>query len=239
MVQLYIPPIQLLCEPPKWFVTGLNEVLAKVIFSQASVIHSVHSGGGVPPNFWGVSKFSGGCLVRGGVWSRGVSNFSGGMCLQFFGRGSLQIFGGGGSPPEYGQRSAGTHPTGMHSCYFMIFHWMRCNEIDKKSYFSEIFAGSFTLTDVCIDCELNNVRDNENDEMGSKPIAMSVERHWKPLYHISIAMSVSFGVNPASEVRWARNLIFYENVQWLKLHAGAWNNVGVGNFCRVFKLSYI
>ena len=45
--------------------------------------------GGVPPNFWG------------------VSNFSGGGFLQFF---------GGGSPPEYGHRSAGTHPTGMHSC---------------------------------------------------------------------------------------------------------------------------
>ena len=59
-------------------------------------------------------------------FSGGSSNFSGG--LQFFG-GFLQIFGGspifqggvppnfwGGSPPEYSHRSAGMHPTGMHSC---------------------------------------------------------------------------------------------------------------------------
>ena len=59
-------------------ITGRNEVLAKVIFSEACVILS--TGGGVvsAPNF------------RGG-------------CLQF---------------SEYGQRSAGTHPTGMHSCLF-------------------------------------------------------------------------------------------------------------------------
>ena len=47
--------------------------------------------------------------VGGGVSNfRGVSNFSGG-CLEFFGGGS----------PEYGQRSAGTHPTGMHSCLYI------------------------------------------------------------------------------------------------------------------------
>ena len=68
--------------------TGRNEVLAKVIFSQASVIHSVHGGG---------------CLQ---IWG-GVSGPGG--CLQIFG-------GGGSSTAEYGQRSAGTHPTGMHSC---------------------------------------------------------------------------------------------------------------------------
>ena len=34
----------------------------------------------------------------------------------FFGGGSSNFSEGGGSPPEYGQRSAGTHPTGMHSC---------------------------------------------------------------------------------------------------------------------------
>ena len=81
-------------------ITGRNEVLAKVIFSQASVI--LLTGGGV------VSNFSGGgspTFPRGGV----VSNFSGG----------LQFSGGGGSP-EYGQRSAGTHPTGMHSCYINL-----------------------------------------------------------------------------------------------------------------------
>ena len=70
--------------------TGRNEVLAKVIFSQASVIHSVHGGGGsdpvggggVPPNFQGgSSKFSGGVLQiffwaggRGGVLHRNTVN---------------------------------------------------------------------------------------------------------------------------------------------------------------------
>ena len=88
-------------------ITGRNEVLAKVIFLHLSVIHSVHK--------WG-------------VWSRGVYNFLGGIWS-----GGSPIFRGGGfffdfcflwgytppprdQTPEYGQRSAGTHPTGMHSC---------------------------------------------------------------------------------------------------------------------------
>ena len=91
-----------------FLVTGRNEVLTKVIFSQACVILS--TGGGVwsrggSPNFQGgSSKFSGGV----------PPNF-GGVPPKFQG-GFLQIF-GGGSPPENGQRSAGTHPTGMHSCF--------------------------------------------------------------------------------------------------------------------------
>ena len=52
----------------------------------------------------------------------GSSKFSGGG--EFF-WGVLQIFGGGlfwgGSSPEYGQRSAGMHPTGMHSCLVEVF----------------------------------------------------------------------------------------------------------------------
>ena len=124
--------------------TGRNEVFAKVIFSQACVILSTGGGvcawrGGLPGG--GVSAwrggflqiFLGGCLPGGGV----PPNFGGGVCLeggflQILGGvclerggwgGFLQIFWGGclpgrggGSPPEYGQRSAGTHPTGMHSC---------------------------------------------------------------------------------------------------------------------------
>ena len=100
-------------------VTDRNEVLAKVIFSQACVCPQ--GGclfGGVPPNFrgvffWGFLQISGGCLL-GGV----PSNFRGGV---FFGgvppnfRGGCLFLGGGVPPPEYGQRSAGTHPTGMHS----------------------------------------------------------------------------------------------------------------------------
>ena len=57
-----------------------------------------------------VSNLSGG-------WSPifgGVSNFSGGVVSNFF-SGVVSNFFLGGSP-EYGQRSAGTHPTGMHSC---------------------------------------------------------------------------------------------------------------------------
>ena len=79
---------------------------------------SVHRGGGLVPG--------------GGVWSpifRGgvVSNFSGGVVSNFLGGSGLQLFGGGvvsnfsgggvGLQPEYGQRSASTHPTGMHSCH--------------------------------------------------------------------------------------------------------------------------
>ena len=104
-------------------------------------MNSVHRGGsskfgGV---FWGgSSKFGGGSFLegvppkfRGGLFSwggflqiSGGSFFLGGF-LQIFGGGVffggfLQIF-GGGSPPEYGQRSAGTHPTGMHSCLYGEF----------------------------------------------------------------------------------------------------------------------
>ena len=77
--------------------TGRNEVLAKVIFLQLSVIHSVHMGGGCL-----VQIFGGGCLLQ---------FFGGGVCSKFSGGGCLLQF------LEYGQRSAGTHPTGMHSCF--------------------------------------------------------------------------------------------------------------------------
>ena len=110
--------------------TGRNEVLAKVIFLHVSVILLTRGGGcsRFCSNFGGgSSKFSeGGYFFGGGggsskfFWEGGI--FLGGF-LQIFGGvffwgGFLQIFGGGGgvSPPEYGHRSAGTHPTGMHSC---------------------------------------------------------------------------------------------------------------------------
>ena len=54
--------------------------------------------------------FSGGCIFSGGVYFFGGVYFSGGV---FFQGGIFR----GGSPPEYGQRSAGSHPTGMHSCF--------------------------------------------------------------------------------------------------------------------------
>ena len=95
-------------------------------------------GGGVPPIFrGGSSNFS------GGVWSGGFLQFFGGF-LQFFGGGGSSNFSGGvccsGTPPgqqtpEYGQLSAGTHPTGMHSCCI----YSRLNDsVDKDDIFSLI-----------------------------------------------------------------------------------------------------
>ena len=60
-------------------------------------------GGGVPaPNF------------RGGV---PAPNFRGGV-------GGLQF-------SEYGQRSAGTHPTGMHSCFYCLHGVARLRKVNK------------------------------------------------------------------------------------------------------------
>ena len=67
------------------------------------VCHSVYSVGGR-----GCLKFRGGCLKF--WWG----------CLKFWG-GCLKFSGGRGSPPEYGQRSASMHPTGMHSCLVVYF----------------------------------------------------------------------------------------------------------------------
>ena len=63
------------------------------MFLHLSVSHSVHGGGG-------------GCLVLG-AWSRGVCAWSQG--------------GPGRDPPEMATAAGGTHPTGMHSCYILIF----------------------------------------------------------------------------------------------------------------------
>ena len=77
-------------------VTGRNEVLAKVIFSQASVIHSVHRGGsskfsgvgvsffgGVPPNFQGGVFFLGGPPIFGGGVFLGGNTYSTGIRSTF------------------------------------------------------------------------------------------------------------------------------------------------------------
>ena len=72
-------------------ITGRNEVLAKVIFSQACLMNSVHRGGVWSDPGGGVCyKFSGGCLLQifGGV---SAPNFRGGVCSKFSG-------GGRGSP---------------------------------------------------------------------------------------------------------------------------------------------
>ena len=56
-------------------------------------------------------------LVPGGLqFFGGVSNFSGGVSnFSRWGRTRR---------PEYGQSSAGTHPTGMHSCLQYIFIYL-------------------------------------------------------------------------------------------------------------------
>ena len=66
--------------------------------------------------FFGGGYFLGGDIFGGGIFLWGVF-FGGGIF--WGGIFSGGYFGGvflGGSPPEYGQHSAGTHPTGMHSC---------------------------------------------------------------------------------------------------------------------------
>ena len=70
--------------------TGRNEVLAKVIFSQACVILFTGGGGMV----WGGLQFFGGASNFSGFFLGGVvSNFSGGPPIFQVG---LQFFGGGG-----------------------------------------------------------------------------------------------------------------------------------------------
>ena len=97
-------------------VTGRNEVLAKVIFSQASVCPQGGSffgggggsskflgGGGVPPNFWrGVLQ------IFGGVFFGGFLQIFGGVSSKFSGRSFWGVppnfLGGGlfgGVPPNF------------------------------------------------------------------------------------------------------------------------------------------
>ena len=124
------PSIGTLPVKPK-FITGRNEVVAKVIFLHLSVIHSVH-GGGLPQ-----------CML--GYHPPGVDPLGADP------PGSRPSQGadpppGPDTPPEqtppgttpqeqtppptrpprkqtpaYGLRAAGTHPTGMHSCSFICF----------------------------------------------------------------------------------------------------------------------
>ena len=94
-----------------YIITGRNEVLAKVIFSQACVILSTGGGGLVrytppsrqapPPKIWSRHP-------PPKIWSRHPP--------RKFGAGTPPENLEQAPPPGYGQRSAGTHPTGMHSC---------------------------------------------------------------------------------------------------------------------------
>ena len=89
------PPPHLweISDPP--LITGRNEVLAKVIFSQACVKNSVHRGGGVwsgpgggvPPNF-------GGGFWNSEIFGGGRSEISGGVS-EIFEEGGVCLGGGG------------------------------------------------------------------------------------------------------------------------------------------------
>ena len=94
--------------------TGQNE------FGQGNIFTGVclSTGGGC------LLQIFGGCLLQIFGGEVAAPNFRGGCLLQIFGGGCLlQNFGGVPAPKfrgglqfsEYGQRSAGTHPTGMHS----------------------------------------------------------------------------------------------------------------------------
>ena len=69
------------------------------------------AGGLLPGGAWS----QGGCLVQGGAWSGGSA--PGRVCS---GGGSTP----GGAwrrPPGMATAAAGTHPTGMHSCFDAVF----------------------------------------------------------------------------------------------------------------------
>ena len=105
------------------FLPPANEVWGKVIFSVACVKNSVHREG-VPA--------AGGCLLRG-VPGRGVS--PPGQCLV---EGCLlpgSAWSQGGlvlgrcawlRTPRTATSAGGTHPTGMHSCFFDLFRFRVC-----------------------------------------------------------------------------------------------------------------
>ena len=86
-----------------------------VVWSRGCLVLGVSGLGGLVPGVWswGVSGPGGGWL-RGGRL-RGTPHFWGGFFFDF-----CFLWGSFPPPqdqtPEYGQRSAGTHPTGMHSC---------------------------------------------------------------------------------------------------------------------------
>ena len=97
------------------------------------VCHSVNRGGVCS---WGVSALggvcSGGCLFPGGVSALRGCLLPGGVCLGgVCSRGCLPpgvvsaclFWGGGKQSSAYGQWAAGTHPTGMHSCYNLCMHF--------------------------------------------------------------------------------------------------------------------
>ena len=111
--------------------TGRNEVLAKVIFLHLSVILST-GGGGLPQCMLGCPPPPAGRAPPGRQ-----------------------------TPPGYGHWSAGTHPTGMHSCIIMYFalvsspekvtvEWVCCKMSGRVEYHAGWGGG---LNDImCLTC---------------------------------------------------------------------------------------
>ena len=149
----------------KIFITGRNEVSAKVIFSQVSVCPQ----GGYPsmpcrsvpggvwswgsPIFRGVSNFSGGSPIFWGspIFLGGVSNFWGGGVSNFLGgqlRGDPPIFWGGnfflisaffGDTPPSGTRHRNTvnvRPVRiLLECILVRYSFIKCTVWQMSSYF--------------------------------------------------------------------------------------------------------
>ena len=78
-------------------------------------------------------------------------NFRGGCLLQIFGGGFLHF-------SEYGHRSAGTHPTGMHSCLESIYLMNEDGAEDLENVLvcydnlvaNQIVCSSMTSKTVCV-----------------------------------------------------------------------------------------
>ena len=100
------------------------------MFSEASVSHSVHRGeGGLHPGSGGGSASEGSvsreavCICGGGVCVQEGLHPGGGHFADPLGL--LQLGGGGGGgdwvdPPDNDIQWRPLHPTGMHSCYFLL-----------------------------------------------------------------------------------------------------------------------
>ena len=138
--------------PQKRFITGRNEVLAKVIFLHLFVI--LFTGGGVPDQ---VHPPGTRYTPRDQVHPLGPGTPPGTRYTppgpgtpptRYTPQDQVHPPGPGTPPrpgtppglqtPEYGQRSAGTHPTGMHSCVVEMLSL--CPHFFLREIFQELFG---------------------------------------------------------------------------------------------------